>query len=61
MNRQSGMVDGQFVSQCTARGFDIHAVLSDNDLYTLLKEMDALLITGPTGTNVNDLAVALIR
>ena len=56
-----GIVDGRFVSQCSARGFDIHAVLRDNDSYTLLKEMNALLVTGPTGTNVNDLAVALIR
>ena len=35
-------------------------VLSDNDAYNALKKSDGLIITGPTGTNVNDVAVVLI-
>ena len=36
------------------------AVLQDNDAYHALQTVDGLLITGPTGTNVNDVAVALL-
>jgi glycerate 2-kinase len=34
--------------------------LDDNDAYSLLAERDALIRTGPTGTNVNDLRVLLV-
>lgn len=37
------------------------AVLADNDAYHALKAVDGLIVTGATGTNVNDVAVALIR
>ena len=39
----------------------IRKVLADNDAYHALKAIDALGMTGPTGTNVNDLTVALIK
>ena len=42
-------------------GLSVHQVLSDNDAYHALKAVDGLLITGPTGTNVNDVAVVLIK
>ena len=42
------------------KGIDIFDVLKDNDAYNALKETDGLIITGPTGTNVNDVAVLLI-
>ena len=35
-------------------------VLRQNDAYNALKETGGLIITGPTGTNVNDVAVLLI-
>ena len=38
---------------------DISEVLAQNDAYHALKAVDGLIITGPTGTNVNDVAVAL--
>ena len=44
-----------------AQGVSIDAVLRDNDAYNALKRVDGLVMTGPTGTNVNDVAVALIR
>ena len=43
------------------KGFCVSDVLADNDAYTALKAVGGLLMTGPTGTNVNDVAVALIR
>jgi hydroxypyruvate reductase len=39
---------------------DPEGTLADNDSYAALEAGRALLVTGPTGTNVNDLRVALI-
>ena len=36
-------------------------VLQDNDAYHALQACGGLILTGPTGTNVNDLSVLLIR
>ena len=54
-----GIVDGGTAELLKARGFDIERVLADNDSYTALAAADSLVVTGPTGTNVNDLALAL--
>ena len=56
-----GYVDGDTVKELAAAGWDVAAVLQDNDAYHALKDVDGLLMTGPTGTNVNDVAVALLR
>ena len=56
-----GIVTGSFASECKARGLSIDAALQNNDAYPLLKAMNALLMTGPTGTNVNDAALLLCR
>ena len=39
----------------------IHQVLADNDAYHALEKVDGLIRTGPTGTNVNDVAVVLLK
>ena len=36
-------------------------VLADNDAYHALEAVGGLIVTGATGTNVNDLTVLLIR
>ena len=54
-----GLVDGAFFAQAGAQA--IAQSLADNNAYPLLKQHDALLITGPTGTNVNDLYMLLKR
>ena len=54
-----GMVTGSFYGRATGECIASH--LDNNDAYTLLKAMDALIMTGPTGTNVNDLYVAMKR
>ena len=43
-----------------AQGVEIFQVLQNNDAYHALQKVDGLVITGPTGTNVNDVAVALL-
>ena len=55
-----GIVDGETLSALQKKGLDVYAVLADNDAYHALQEVSGLIITGPTGTNVNDVAVALI-
>ena len=56
-----GYVDGDTNAALQAAGLDVFAVLKQNDAYHALKAVDGLLVTGPTGTNVNDVAVALLR
>lgn len=55
-----GMVDGQTKAKLIEQGIDIYTTLKENDSYTALAAVDSLIITGPTGTNVNDVAVVLI-
>lgn len=55
-----GYVDGDTVSAAEEKGLSIEKSLQENDSYTLLGEIDGLILTGPTGTNVNDVAVVLI-
>ncbi len=56
-----GYADGETLAELKGRGLDLYAVLADNDAYHALKAVDGLIVTGPTGTNVNDVAVALLR
>ena len=56
-----GYVDHQTASELKAMGVDIAQVLRDNDSYHALDKSGGLIITGPTGTNVNDVAVALLN
>ncbi|MFR1050491.1 MAG: MOFRL family protein [Lachnospirales bacterium] len=43
------------------RGADLFGVLRDNDAYHALAACGGLIVTGGTGTNVNDVSVVLIR
>ncbi|MBR0094825.1 MAG: glycerate kinase [Synergistaceae bacterium] len=56
-----GIVDGSTEATLKAKGISISDVLKENDAYNALKAADALLMTGPTGTNVNDVAIALVK
>jgi len=38
---------------------DVDKILANNDSYHGLKAVDGLIMTGPTGTNVNDVSVIL--
>ena len=55
-----GYVDGSTLDALSAQRIRVHDVLQRNDAYHALKAVDGLIFTGPTGTNVNDVAVALI-
>lgn len=56
-----GYADGDTLAELRANELDVFKVLADNDAYHALKAVDGLIMTGPTGTNVNDVAVALLR
>lgn len=55
-----GYVDGTTMEDLRTKDLDVFTVLQQNDAYHALQAVDGLLITGPTGTNVNDVAVALL-
>ncbi len=55
-----GYVDEETFEELKNKGIDVFATLRENDSYAALKAVDGLIMTGPTGTNVNDVAVALI-
>lgn len=54
-----GYADGEALAALTTAGLDVPRVLADNDAYHALQAVGGLIMTGPTGTNVNDVAVVL--
>ena len=56
-----GLVDGGTMARLREAGLSVHDVLARNDAYHALAAVDGLIRTGPTGTNVNDVAVVLLR
>ncbi|MBQ6672760.1 MAG: glycerate kinase, partial [Spirochaetales bacterium] len=56
-----GICDQDTKSRLLGCGIDIKDVLSDNDAYHALQKCGGLIMTGATGTNVNDLTVLLIK
>lgn len=56
-----GYADSDTCAALAAHGLDVFTVLQNNNAYPALKAVDGLIITGATGTNVNDVSVALIQ
>ena len=56
-----GIVDGRTAGRLRALGIDMEDVLRRKDGYHALRAADGLLLTGATGTNVNDVTVLLHR
>ena len=52
--------DSSTLARAASRGLDARRFLDDNDSYRFFEPLDALLKTGPTGTNVADVRVLLI-
>ena len=55
-----GFADGTTAQTLRSLGMDIYEVLQQNDAYHALEKTGGLIFTGPTGTNVNDVAVVLL-
>ena len=56
-----GYVDGETLAALAAKGWNVFDTLQHNDAYHALRAVEGLIMTGATGTNVNDVAVALLR
>lgn len=56
-----GYVDTDTKRILAEKGINIFKTLENNDAYHALQACGGLIITGPTGTNVNDLSVLLIK
>ena len=56
-----GYVDYTTAGELKVQGVEIFDVLKENDAYHALQKVGGLVMTGPTGTNVNDVAVALLK
>lgn len=56
-----GIIDGDSAARLEQTGTSIEEALRENDSYHALKEIDGLIFTGATGTNVNDVTVLLCK
>lgn len=56
-----GYVDSESIAAFEEKGINYDSMLRDNDSYHALEAIGGLIMTGPTGTNVNDVAVALLK
>ncbi|HYB22094.1 MAG TPA: MOFRL family protein, partial [Thermodesulfobacteriota bacterium] len=54
-------VDGKTLQRAKTMGLDPWSFLKENDSYSFFQKMGDLLITGPTGTNVMDLRILLMK
>ena len=56
-----GYVDGDTAAALAEKGWNVFDTLQNNDAYHALQAVEGLIITGATGTNVNDVTVALVK
>ena len=65
MEQKQAKTDQQATNEAlaalAAAGWNVYDTLQNNDAYHALQAVDGLILTGPTGTNVNDVAVALVE
>jgi glycerate 2-kinase len=54
------IADETSLQDAAAAGVDARPVLADNDSFHFFQASNGLIMTGPTGTNVNDVQIALI-
>lgn len=54
------VVDGDTVARAQRLKVDLKGSLNRHDTYPALKKLNQLIVTGPTGTNVNDLYLLLL-
>jgi glycerate-2-kinase len=60
-NAAGAIVDGESLNRALELGLNPDEFLDGNDSFSFFESMNDLIITGPTGTNVNDLSVILVR
>jgi glycerate-2-kinase len=55
------VADSETVPRARKMGLDAGTFLLNNDSNTFFRRLGGLIVTGPTGTNVNDIMIALAR
>ncbi len=55
-----GYVDGDTMAALSAKGISWQAMMENHDSHHALEAVEGLIRTGPTGTNVNDISIALL-
>jgi hydroxypyruvate reductase len=56
-----GFASGETIGAGMRAGLDPHACLAANDAHRFLEAAGDLIVTGPTGTNVNDITCVLVE
>ncbi|MEK7791771.1 MAG: MOFRL family protein, partial [Pseudomonadota bacterium] len=59
-NSAGAIISPDSLSRAKKLGLDIAHFLADNDSYTFFEQLNDLVSTGPTYTNVNDYRAILI-
>jgi len=60
-NAAGAIVDGKTLARAERLGLDASAYLAENDSYSYFSRIKDLIVTGPTGTNVNDISLIVIQ
>jgi glycerate 2-kinase len=55
------VADGGTVGRARKEGLDPAAFMRNNDSNSFFRRAGGLIVTGPTGTNVNDIMIAMVR
>ena len=56
-----GIIDSNSIKKMKKSKLDINSYLENNDSYNYLADIDSLYVTGPSGTNVADIQLILIK
>jgi len=54
------VIDGKTIARATKMGIEAKEFLATNDSYHFFSRLGDLILTGPTGTNVNDVTVIVV-
>jgi glycerate-2-kinase len=54
------VADGNTIARAAGMGLSAGEYLKNNDAYHFFKPLDDLVMTGPTGTNVADVAFVMV-
>jgi len=57
-NAAGAIVDGRVIERALSKGLDADSYIERNDSHAFFKKVGGLIVTGATGTNVNDIMVA---
>ena len=52
-------MDTTSLIEAKTKGLNINTYLKENDSYHFFKQLESLVITGPTGNNVMDIAILI--